>query len=115
MIGRGGEEPMPSRALVGRRAQRIVASAAVALLAALASATAGAQAITIDTLDVQQTVDGFGTCLSGTEAQSDWWRTLYFDDLRASMVRFDIVPRFKAPYSDYLYNCPWYHNNPPLP
>src|SRR5215510_14505303 len=75
---------------------------ATLLATSLVTASAVAQSITVDPSDVKQTIDGFGTCLSGAEAQSDWWRTLYFDDLRASMLRFDIVPRFKSPYSDYL-------------
>lgn len=62
-----------------------------------------------------QRIDGFGTCLSGTEGQSSWWQSLYFDDLAASMLRMDIVPHFRSPYSDFTYNSPWYHDNPPLP
>lgn len=63
----------------------------------------------------QQTIDGFGTCLSGTEGQFSWWQDLYFGDLKASILRFDIVPRFKSPYSDFAYNSPWFHNHPALP
>ncbi len=62
-----------------------------------------------------QTIDGFGTCLSGNEGQQNWWRSLFFDDLQASMLRMDLTPVFKSPYSDFTYNSPWYHNNPPLP
>ncbi len=79
------------------------------------SITATAQTVTIDAAKRQQTIDGFGTCLSGTEGQQDWWKTLYFDDLEASMLRFDLVAHFKAPYSDRTYNSPWYHNDPALP
>jgi O-glycosyl hydrolase len=95
---------------------RPLGNAALASLLLFGS-TAAAQTVTIDTSPGArgQTIDGFGTCLSGTEAQSDWWRTLYFDDLAASIVRFDIVPHFKAPYSDFTYNSPWYHDNPSLP
>jgi O-glycosyl hydrolase len=98
------------------RPLRPIRAAALAFLL-LFGATAAAQTVTVDTSPGArgQTIDGFGTCLSGTEAQSDWWRTLYFDDLAASIVRFDIVPHFKAPYSDFAYNSPWYHDNPPLP
>lgn len=41
--------------------------------------TAAAQTVTIDTSPAArgQTIDGFGTCLSGTEAQSDRWHTLW--------------------------------------
>jgi len=76
-----------------------------------------AQTITIDAgpFARHQLIDGFGTCLSGTEGQQSWWRSLFFDDLQASMLRVDLTPIFKSPYSDFTYNSPWYHNNPPLP
>jgi O-glycosyl hydrolase len=76
-----------------------------------------AQVITIDAGPAahHQTIDGFGTCLSGNEGQQSWWRNLYFDDLQCSMLRVDLTPVFKSPYSDFAYNSPWYHNNPPLP
>src|SRR5579864_8911983 len=76
-----------------------------------------AQVVTIDTSPAgrRQVMDGFGTCLSGNEGQQSWWQQLYFDDLRASMLRIDMTPSFRAPYSDYTYNSPWFHNNPALP
>jgi len=76
-----------------------------------------AQTITIDAAasSRHQIIDGFGTCLSGNEGQQSWWRSLYFDDLQSSMLRVDLTPTFKSPYSDFTYNSPWYHNNPPLP
>jgi O-glycosyl hydrolase len=83
-------------------------------LAALTiSVCASAQTITIDTSSGAraQTIDGFGTCLAGTEGQSTWFQELYFDDLGASVLRFDIVPRFKSPYSDNTYVSPWFHDN----
>jgi O-glycosyl hydrolase len=81
------------------------------------SASASAQTITIDSSSAAraQTIDGFGTCLSGTDGQSAWFQELYFEDLRASLLRFDLVPRFKPPYSDFTYNSPWFHNSPALP
>ena len=60
-------------------------------------------------------MDGFGTCFSGTEGEQGWWQNLYFNDLQASMLRMDLTPVFKSPYSDYTYNSPWFHNNPSLP
>ena len=83
----------------------------------LATASPLAQTITIDAGPSarHQIIDGFGTCLSGNEGQQSWWRYLYFDDLQASMLRMDLTPVFKSPYSDFTYNSPWYHNNPPLP
>jgi O-glycosyl hydrolase len=90
----------------------------IALLLVLACA-ARVRAQTID-VDVSrsgraQVIEGFGTCLSGSEPEQDWWRELYFDDLAASILRFDLTPHFKAPYSDHGYNSPWFHDDPPLP
>jgi hypothetical protein len=62
-----------------------------------------------------QTIDGFGTCLSGSEGQQAWWQALYFDDLQCSILRMDLTPTFKSPYSDFVYNSPWYGTNPALP
>ncbi|HWY78186.1 MAG TPA: hypothetical protein VN281_21400, partial [Verrucomicrobiae bacterium] len=78
-----------------------------------------AQTVTLDTSPSGrgQTIDGFGTCLLGTEAQQAWWRNLYFNDLQCSIVRMDLTPPFKAPWTGMngTYNSPWFHNNPPLP
>jgi O-glycosyl hydrolase len=69
-----------------------------------------AQTITIDGSPAarRQVIDGFGTCLSGIEATQSWWQNLYFDDLRASILRIDITPAFRSPYSDKSYNSPDY-------
>ena len=90
----------------------ILASAAV-----FAYLLARSQTITIDTSSAgrRQIIDGFGACLSGSEGQQSWWQQLFFEDLGASMVRVDLTPAFRAPYSDYTYNSPWFHNNPSLP
>jgi len=81
-----------------------------------AAGMASAQTVSVDTsaANREQTVDGFGTCLAGTEGQSAWFQQLYFDDLRASMLRFDLVPRFKAPVSDLHYNSPWFGQAAPM-
>ena len=73
--------------------------------------------VTLDTSAAgrQQTIDGFGTCLGGTEGQQPWWQTLYFDNLRCTLLRVDLTPQFISPYSDYTYNSPWFHNHPALP
>lgn len=71
--------------------------------------------VTIDANTVYQTIDGFGTCLAGNQSGQEWWRQLYYDDLRASILRVDLTPQFVAPYSDFAYNSPWFHNNPALP
>jgi len=80
--------------------------------------TVNAQAnivVTIDSNVIYQTIDGFGTCLFGTEAEQNWWQQLYYDDMRASILRVDLTPRFVSPYGDFTYNSPWFHNNPSLP
>jgi len=76
-----------------------------------------AQTVTIDTSPEgrRQMMDGFGTCIAGTEGEQTWWQQLYFEDLRASILRMDLTPVFKSPYSDFTYNSPWFHNNPALP
>ena len=61
-----------------------------------------------------QTIDGFGTCGSGDPPGTDWYQGAYFDDLGCSIMRMDITPIFKSPYSDHSYNSPWFGNPPPL-
>ena len=65
-------------------------------------------AIVVDTTQRHQTLDGFGACVSGDEAKQSWWQSLYFDDLRASLMRMDLTPAFKAPYSTLDYCSPWF-------
>lgn len=73
------------------------------------------QVVTIDTSAAarRQVIDGFGTCLSGSEGLQSWWQQLYFDDLGASMVRVDLTPNFVAPYSNNAYNSPAWGNAGP--
>jgi O-glycosyl hydrolase len=74
------------------------------------------QTVTIDTSPAgqRQVIDGFGTCLSGTEAsQTTWWTNLYYGDLQASMLRMDLTPNFNASYSANNYNSPSYGNPGP--
>ena len=75
------------------------------------------QTINVDASNTgrQQVIDGFGTCLSGNSGEQAWFQNLYFDDAACSILRFDMTPNFKAPYSDYTYNSPWFHGNPSLP
>jgi O-glycosyl hydrolase len=91
-------------------------SGTVALLLPIAFEARG-QVVTVDAspAGIAQVIDGFGACLSGTEAEQSWWQSLFYDDLGASVLRVDLVPPFKSPFSDYTYNSPWFHNNPPLP
>ncbi len=94
----------------------ILARRLTALLLPIALISAArAQTVTIDTTQRHQTIDGFGTCLSGTAGQQSWFQQLYYNDLQASMLRIAITPSFKSPYSDYFYNSPWYGNTPALP
>jgi hypothetical protein len=78
-----------------------------------------AQTVTLDTSPAgrRQVIDGFGTCLSSTEGLLSWWQSLYFDDLQCSVLRMDLTPRFKPPYTGMngTYNSPWYHGNPYFP
>lgn len=71
----------------------------------------------IDLTARHQVIDGFGTTSTpdDQEAASDWYADLYYRDLRASILRIDVTPTFKAPASDYLYNSPWFHGRPPPP
>ncbi len=87
------------------------------LILILAGASSPAQTVTIDTSPAgrRQQMDGFGTCLYGTQGEQGWWQNLYFNDLQASMLRMDLTPVFKSPYSDYTYNSPGFHNNPLFP
>jgi O-glycosyl hydrolase len=73
------------------------------------------QEVTIDTSMAgrHQVIDGFGTCLSGNEGTNSWWQQLYFDDLGASMVRVDLTPNFRSPFSDNAYNSPTWGNAGP--
>lgn len=96
---------------------RVVNSLAVAASISVVAATGATQSLAIDTSDSArgQVIDGFGTCISGGDGQLQWWQDLYFDDLQASILRWDLTPRFKAPYSDRTYNSPWFHEQPGLP
>ena len=80
----------------------------------LVSSKAAAQSVAVDTTTRFQTIDGFGTCLSGMEATESWWQNLYFDDLAASMVRVDITPTFTSTYSNLSYCSPWFGQAAPL-
>ncbi len=81
----------------------------------LASWRLDAQVVTIDTSASGrcQVIDGFGTCLAGNEGTNSWWQQLYFDDLGASMIRVDLTPNFRSPYSDNAYNSPTWGNPGP--
>ncbi len=85
-----------------------------ALWALLLSVAAAGQTVTVDDSTRFQTIDGFGTCLSGSEAQQSWWQSLYFDELEASIVRMDLTPTFAAPYSTLRYCSPWFGQAAPL-
>jgi O-glycosyl hydrolase len=86
----------------------------VAGVSIFVASRASAQSVAVDTTTRFQTIDGFGTCLSGSESTESWWQSLYFDDLAASMVRVDITPTFTSTYSDLSYCSPWYGQAAPL-
>jgi O-glycosyl hydrolase len=90
--------------------------AAFVLLIVQSHWRSGAQIISIDTSPAgqQQVIDGFGTCLSGTQAsQTTWWTNLYYGDLQASLLRMDLTPNFTSQYSANNYNSPSYGNPGP--
>ncbi|MDX2195054.1 MAG: BACON domain-containing carbohydrate-binding protein [Cytophagales bacterium] len=62
-----------------------------------------------------QTIDGLGTCLYDNVGVQSWFQNLYYDDAECSILRFDITPKFRSPYSNWTYNSPWFHNSPALP
>ena len=64
--------------------------------------------VVIKAQDKQQVIDGFGAFQDGSLTQEEWVKDLYLDDLRASIYRVDIVPRFVAPYSDLRVYSPWF-------
>jgi O-glycosyl hydrolase len=96
----------PSFGIPGRLGSLIV----LILLTLQAHSQMEAQTITIDTSPAgqRQLIDGFGTCVSGSEAVQTWWQNMYFGDLQASMLRMDLSPAFNAPYSNNGYNSPGY-------
>jgi MYXO-CTERM domain-containing protein len=82
--------------------------------ALLVACPAAAQSVAIDTTQRYQSIDGFGTCLSGSEASTSWWQNLFFDDLEASIVRVDITPTFTSTYRNVSYCSPWFGQAAPL-
>lgn len=90
----------------------------IAVVAATMAVPAAAQTVTV-TIDTtasgrRQTIDGFGTCLSGTAGQTPAFQKLYFGDLKASILRIDITPSFASPYSDLHYDSPWFGQASPM-
>jgi O-glycosyl hydrolase len=51
--------------------------------------------LTIDVGVHHQTIDGFGTTGPSKGGELAWLRTLYFEDLGASILRVDLTPAFK--------------------
>jgi O-glycosyl hydrolase len=64
----------------------------------------------------RQKMDGFGTFI-GDDGRSDqgWYEDLIEQDLHSSIIRVQMTPRFKSPWSDHTYNSPWFHGQPALP
>src|SRR4029079_1776247 len=82
--------------------------ARLSMMVGLLATLAQAQDVSIDTSMRDQTIDGFGTCTAGDVGQQAWFQQLFFDELRATILRIDITPAFVSPYSDHVYNSPWY-------
>jgi O-glycosyl hydrolase len=103
------------RAAAPRRLARVLVlglaePCVVALLLLGAVLPLAAQTVTVDLSPAgrRQVIDGFGTCLSGAQPTEAWWQNLYLDTLGASILRVDLVPRFKSPWSDLHYHSPWF-------
>lgn len=73
----------------------------------LGSSAAAQSSITVDLSPAgrRQIIDGFGTALND-QAREPWFQELYLDDLRSSIARMDVTPRFRPPYSDLGYYSP---------
>jgi O-glycosyl hydrolase len=63
------------------------------------------QSISIDASNAgrRQVIDGFGSCIYGSEAEKSYFQTLFLDDAACSIMRMDMTPTFKAPYSNNAY------------
>jgi hypothetical protein len=87
---------------------RIVAQLAFLLIAGVGAGVA--QTVQIDDSPAVrgQVIEGFGSCISSDEGKSAWWQELFLDDLGASILRIDLVPRFRSPWSDLSFHSPWF-------
>jgi hypothetical protein len=70
-------------------------------MASPATGIEGGTIVSVNGFARNQIIDGFGTSLMGMEGQQQWWQELYFDDLRASILRVDLTPRFAEPFSSF--------------
>jgi hypothetical protein len=82
--------------------------ARLSLIGAFLSGASQAQSIRIDTSAAGrlQQIDGFGSGSYTSAGSEPWYQQLYFDDMGFSLLRVDLTPTFKPPYSDALYNSP---------
>lgn len=98
---------------------RVLAACALAAVphVKIAGAQAPSATVSIDASDAgrRQWIDGFGTALNDDYGNQEWFRTLYLDDLKGSIVRMDLTPRFGSPYSDSVYYSPWFGSQVPFP
>ena len=92
-----------------RRLAVLLGIAGLPIPSALAS-PAGTVSVQVLPDEPGQIIDGFGTCLSGSDADSAWFQSLFLDDLRCSILRIDLTPHFVPPYSDDDYNSPSTHD-----
>ncbi|MET0340575.1 MAG: hypothetical protein ABW252_06215 [Polyangiales bacterium] len=89
---------------------RKIVAVALTLLGVLpglaqAQATDGQVIVDASPAGRRQVIDGFGTTLNPRAAEP-WYQALLLDDLRVSIARMDMSPRFAAPYSDAYYHAP---------
>jgi O-glycosyl hydrolase len=92
----------------GILARWLTAFCVVSVLTTGSASARPAQTVSIQVLpnEPHQVIDGFGTCLYGSDADSEWFQSLFLDDLRCSILRIDLTPHFTAPFSDDAYNSP---------
>lgn len=92
----------------------LCAVAALPLSAVHAQATAARVAVDASPAGRRQVIDGFGTALN-ERASEPWVQRLFLDELQGSIARWDVTPRFLAPYSDSFYTSPWFGSAIALP
>jgi len=88
----------------GRR--RLAVSSLLAGLLCCSGVAWSAPSVQVLIHQPRQIIDGFGTCVSGQDGDTAWFRSLFFDDLRCSVLRIDLTPRFVSPFSDDAYHSP---------
>jgi len=99
---------LPSAFRSGCRILFILAISLISASAGLPKLRAEVLRLDLSETGKGQIIDGFGNCISGDESKQEWWRDHFIDTMGASILRVDLVPRFKTPWSDYNYYSPWF-------